>query len=130
MRSLLFALPLVLVGGALACTGPDRVFPQGTGGGGPGGSPASSSTSGGVGGAGGDGGTGGQSSSLELTVPPERAILREGSSVVVEVGVVRTAAAADPAVITVTGLPTGVTADPLEIAPQATTGNLTLHAAT
>ncbi len=131
MRSLLFAGSVAVAALGLACTGPDRVFAEGAGAAGPGGTGGSptSSSGGGDGGAGGNGGDGGQSSTLEVVVPPDRAVLREGSSVVVEVGVVRTGTASDPTVVTVGGLPTGVTADPLEIAPPATTGNLTLHAA-
>jgi uncharacterized delta-60 repeat protein len=120
---------LLLVGGSLAatcfafaCTGPDRLFIDPATGGSGGATTTSSGTAG-------EGGTGGQSSSLEISVPPDNVILREDSSVVVDVGVVRTGTTTDPTVITVGQLPTGVTADPLEIDAAATTGALTLHGA-
>lgn len=124
MKALLWVGALSLSALGLGCS-VERTFVEATssGGGGPGsggGDPTSTGTLGGGGGT--------QSETLTVTLPPGDVVLRQGDSVDVTVTIARTGGGTDPTVVTVTGLPSGVTADPLQVGAQASMGTLTLHA--
>jgi uncharacterized delta-60 repeat protein len=74
------------------------------------------------------GGGGTQGETLTVTLPPGDVVLRQGDSVDVTVSIARTGGGTDPTDVIVVNLPSGVTADPLQVAPAASMGTLTLHA--
>ncbi|HJZ85548.1 MAG TPA: hypothetical protein VKN99_10275, partial [Polyangia bacterium] len=66
---------------------------------------------------------------FSIGLAPGSVQVQQGQSATVSVNLTLMGGFAQPVTITATGLPTGVTADPLMIAAGMTTGQLTLHAA-